>query len=189
MEIEAPLLGHLTDRTVLTDGATVDASSWVRGVVEFEVAVWVGETLGSGTTPDDARAAVRAVGPAIEVADVDLVPGPGTVEAILADDIFHRGVLLGDRDETRAGLHIDGLTAVIEIDGESFAETSDLEAITGRYDEVVATVANTLGAFGEHLVEGAVIITGSVIPPVPIDAGERFSFRLGDYAPLTLRRA
>ncbi len=188
MQIEAPLLGYLTDRTVLSNDEALDTSSWAKGLIEFEVAVWIGETLGSGTTPDDARGAVRAVGPAIEVADLDLVPAPGTVEAILAGDIFHRGVLLGDRDETRAGIDIDGLTAVIEVDGEPFAETSDLEAITGRYDEVVATVANTLGAFGEHLVEGAVIITGSVVPPVPLDAGERFSFRLGDYAPLSLRR-
>lgn len=189
LEIGAPLPGYLTDRTELADGDEVDVAGWRKGLIEFEVAVWMGETLGSGTTPADARRAVRALGPAIEVADLDIEPAPGVVEEILAGNVFHRGVLLGDADGARAGIDLDGLEASVEVDGERLASTDDLQAITGRYEEVVATVANTLASFGEHLVAGAVVITGSVIPPVPLESGSTFVFALGDHPPLTLHRA
>ncbi|NND83644.1 MAG: hypothetical protein HKN46_00685 [Acidimicrobiia bacterium] len=189
MEIEAPLIGYLTDRTVMGDGVTIETAGWTKGLVEFEVAVWMGDRLGAGATPADARRAVAAIGPAIEVADLDLTPAPDAVEEILAGDIFHRGVVFGARDPARAGIDLDGLVARIQMDGAPFAETDHLEAITGRYDEVVATVANTLGAFGEELEEGTVIITGSVIPPVPLDDGIEFTFSLGEYPPLSVRRA
>ncbi len=188
MQLTAPLPGYLTDRTHFGNGLTLDTTSWTKGLIEFEVAVYVGESLGSGTTPEQARASVASLGPAIEVADLDLTPSPDAVGDILAGDIFHRGVVLGEPSAQRAGIDLDGLEAVIGIDGHEVARVTELEALTGRYDEVVATVANTLGAFGETLEGGAVIITGSVIPPVPLADGSEFSFRLSGFEPLVLRR-
>lgn len=186
MGLEAPLLGWLTDRTQFGDGSEVDVSGWTRGVVEFEVAVRVDAPLGAGTTPASARGAVGAIASAIELADVDLAPGPDRVADILEGGIFHRGVVLGPWDDSRRGIETDGLVARILIDGEEFARTADLEAITGAYDEVVATVANTLAAFGRRLEAGDLILTGSVIPPVPVDSGTACSFSLDPLEPISV---
>ncbi len=176
--ITAPLVGFLTDATLRPDGATVDTSTWDRGVVEFEVAVYIGADLAVGADATDARSAVAAVGPAIELANIDLTPGPEAVAEILAGNIFHEVLILGRPDPGRAGLDISGLEARVIVDGADYAATSELEALTGRYPEVVATVATTLATQGERLRAGDVIITGSVFPPVPVGVGRHFEFRL-----------
>ncbi len=186
MRITAPLLGYLTDMTVFDSGATFDTDAWTRGVVEFEVAVWMGSDLGAGASDSEAAAAVSAVGPAIEVADVDLPVGPDGISDIMAGDIFHRGVIFGARDERRAGLDISGLAAHITLDDEEVAEVTELEAITGAYPRIVATVASTLASAGERLRAGDVIITGSVIPPVSVNDADRFTFELAPYDPISI---
>ena len=39
-------------------------------------------------------------------------------------------------------------------------------------------IANTLTASGEKLAAGHVIITGSIVPPLPMQAGDRMVFQL-----------
>lgn len=187
MQIGAPLLGFLTDATVLESGTLVDITDWQRGIVEFEVAVYLGEDLGPGASDEEARAAVSSVGPAIELADVDLPIGAESLEEILACDIFHKGVILGAPDEDRAGLAVGGLVARVLIDGREAATTEKLQEITGAYSSIVATVADTLAANGEVLRKGDVIITGSVVPPIPVGEGTEFVFALDPFGPITVR--
>jgi 2-keto-4-pentenoate hydratase len=187
MEITAPLLGFMTDTTVLEPGAHVDVTGWARGIVEFEVAVYLGRDLESGASSDEARAAIAAVGPAIELADIDLPVEAAGVEEIVAGDIFHEAVIFGRRDANRAGLDIGGLAARILIDGRERAATTELEAITGSYPWIVTTVADTLTAHGEKLRTGDVIITGSVVPPIPVTEGTVFTFALDPFDPISVR--
>lgn len=187
MQIGAPLIGFLTDATLLESGARVDVTDWQQGLVEFEVAVYLGEDLGPGARNEEARAAVSSIGPAIELADVDLPIGAESIEEILACGIFHKGVILGAPDEERAGLAVDGLVARVLIDGQKVATTADLQAITGAYAHIVATVADTLAANGEVLRKGDVIITGSVVPPIPVTHGAEFVFALDPFEPISVR--
>ena len=85
--IDAPLAGFLTSDTLLESGATWPLGDEGPVVVESEVAVEIGP---------DGRSIV-ALMPAIELADQpDLELG---VDAILAGNIFHRGVAFGPRAE------------------------------------------------------------------------------------------
>jgi 2-keto-4-pentenoate hydratase len=186
MQITAPLLGFLTDATLLESGAEVDAGSWQRGIVEFEVAVVLGSDLGPGASDDEARAAISALGPAIELADIDLPIAPDQVAGIIAGDIFHEGIILGEMDTERAGLDISGLAARILVDGEERAAVTELEALTGPYPWIVSTVAGTLAANGEMLRKGDIIITGSVIAPIPVTEGTDFTFSLDPFPPISV---
>lgn len=187
MEISAPLMGYMTDQTVLPSGSSLDTSGWSRGVVEFELYVVLGRDVGPGTSEEEAAASVSAIGAAIELADVDLLVEAAGVEEIVAGNIFHKGVIFGDRDRSRAGIDIDGIVARVLVDGEEFATTDDLQAITGAYPRIVATVAETLAANGELLREEDLIITGSVIPPVPVGQGTEFMFELDPLSPISVR--
>ena len=178
MEIAAPLLGYVTSSTVFDDAATVNTTGWERGIVEFEVAVWMARDLGANATDDEARGAVAALSPAIELANIDLPLTASSVGDIVGGNIFHRGVIFGAQHPERAGIDIDGLEARISIDGVVRAETTELEAITGPYPWIVSTVASTLESLGERLRAGDVIITGSVVPPIPVSEGTVFSFAL-----------
>ena len=186
MDITAPLVGFLTDATVFPSGDHIDTSGWIRGVVEFELAVYLGADLGPGASLHEAGAAISAVGPAMELANIDLPVEASFVEDIVAGNIFHEAVVLGASDEGRAGLDITGLVARILVDGEEWATTTDLQAITGAYPLIVATVANTLAATGMTLRAGDLIITGSVVPPIPVTEGTEFSFVLEPFAPISV---
>ncbi|MGI9647216.1 MAG: fumarylacetoacetate hydrolase family protein [Acidimicrobiia bacterium] len=187
MQISAPLMGFLTDATVLQTGAQVEAGHWERGIVEFEVAVYLGQDLGPGATESEARAAIAGVGPAIELANIDLAVDAAHVAEIVAGNIFHKAVILGPPDEGRAGLDITGLVARVNVDGNEVASTDQLEAITGPYPWIVTTVANTLAAYSQLLRRGDVIITGSVIPPLPVGQGSQFEFILEPLEPLAVK--
>lgn len=187
MQITAPLLGFMTDTTVLEPGTRVDTTDWERGIVEFEVAVYLGEDLGPGTSDDAARAAIASVGPAIELANINLPVEAAGVEDILAGDIFHEAVIFGRPDRNRAGLDISGMAARIIIDDREHSSTTELEAITGAYPWIVRTVADTLAANGEQLRAGDVIITGSVVPPIPVSEGSEFTFALDPFDPISIR--
>lgn len=187
MDIGAPLMGYLTDRTVLASGASVVTAGWSGGVVEFEVVAYMATDLGSGATHEQASAAVGALGPSIELADIDLPLEADRVADIVGGNIFHAGVVFGDRDPQRAGIDLAGLTARILVDGIEVAFVTELEEQTGPYPEVVATVANTLAANGELLRAGDLIITGSVVPPIRLDSGSEFSFHLASFDPITVR--
>ncbi len=186
MGISQPLMGYLTDSTQLASGQTVDVSSWERAVVEFELAVSIGADVGHDATPAAAARAVAAVAPAIELANIDLAVGPEAVADVVAGNIFHAGLVLGSLDTSRAGLNISGLVANIVIDGVRRATVTELEQITGRYPEVVATVAKTLSAAGETLRAGDVIITGSVVPPIAASEGSVFEFELDPLEPISV---
>lgn len=186
MEISAPLMGYLTDATRNEPGDTVDVSGWEQGIVEFEVAAYLGRDLGPGATREAAKEAVAALGPSIELANIDRPVGPGEVTEIVAGNIFHRGVVLGPPDHGRGGLDLSGLRAHVRIDGRTRHVTDDLQAITGDYADIVATVASTLASCGQRLRAGDVIITGSVVPPISVREGSEFAFELEPMAPLSV---
>ena len=178
METAGPLVGFLNDSTLVDNHSEVSVSGWTNAIIEFEVAVYLGSDLGAGASEDEALASISAIGPAIELADIDLPVAPTEVSGILAGGIFHKAVILGAADETRAGLNITGLAAQILVDGDEATTVTHLEALTGPYPTVIATVANTLAAFGEVLRAGDVVITGSIVPPMPIIQGIEYTFRL-----------
>jgi 2-keto-4-pentenoate hydratase len=169
--IAAPLVGFMLDRNVAASGAAVSLAGWVKPVAEPEVAVEMRADLPGGGRRAAAAEAIGALGPAIELADLD-VP-PEDVETILGGNIFHRHVLFGPRERARAGGRVDGLHARVLRNGAPHAETSEIEANTGRLVDIVRHVADLLAGCGEHLAAGDVIIAGSVVAPIFLSAGDR----------------
>ncbi len=51
---------------------------------------------------------------------------------------------------------------------------------------MIAHIADTLAEAGEGLRVGDVVITGSIIPALPIGPGETVEFRLGSAAPVSV---
>jgi 2-keto-4-pentenoate hydratase len=185
MGLRAPLAGFLTDATLLSSGSKVDIKPWLRPVVEPEVAVYMDADLISGSDRQTVAAAIGSLGPAIELADVDLEQLE--VESVLARNIFHRGLILGERDPNRAGGLLVGLTARVMVEGVEVGLTSELEALTGEMILIVGQLADLLTAAGERLRAGDIVITGSVVPPVAGVAGSEVVFHLRPFDPIRVR--
>jgi 2-keto-4-pentenoate hydratase len=169
-KITAPLVGFLMQRALIPSGGTASLAGWAKPVAEPEIAVHIGRDLPGGGDRAAAAAAIAALGPAIELADADLpFEDP---EAILKGNIFQRHVILGERDASRAGGSTAGLTARVFRREAQAAQTSEPEAATGKLVDIVRHVADVLAAFGEQLSSGDVIICGSVVPPMLVEADE-----------------
>lgn len=168
--ITAPLIGFLMDSAVLDSGAVVSLKSWIKPAAEPEIAIEIGRDVAPGGSDADIASAIAAIGPAIELADVD---GPmDDVEAILAGDIFQRHVIFGGRDPSYAGARLEGVKGHLLRSDRNVAIPDDLEANTGSLRTIVRQVAQTLSAFGRRLQAGDLIIAGSVTPPQFLDASD-----------------
>ncbi len=187
LKITAPLVGFLTDRALVASGVMLPLADWKKPVAEPEIAVHIGKDLPGGADRDTARLAVAALGPAIELADLDRPPDD--VEAILAGNIYQRHVILGARDASRAGCVLDGLLARVIRNGTEIAATAEPEALTGNYVDIVRHVAGVLAAFGETLRAGEIIITGSIVPPLFVESGEEVEFKLEPVGAVSIRFA
>jgi 2-keto-4-pentenoate hydratase len=168
--ISGPLMGFLTQNARVQAGGSVSLAGWANPVAEPEIAVHVGHDVPAGADRDAAAAAIAGISPAIELVDVHTPPQDP--ERILAENIYQRHVVLGGTGPARAGANSDGLTCRILRRGKESARTSDPQANTGQWVEIVRHVADVLAAFGERLRAGEIIITGSVVPPLALEPGE-----------------
>jgi 2-keto-4-pentenoate hydratase len=184
LKLAAPLVGFLLDRAILPSGSQVSLNNWQKPVAEPEIAVHIGKDIDGGADEASIRASIAALGPAIEVADAD---GPmDDVESILAGDIFQRHVVLGPRDNARAGANLIGLTGQLIRSGKPIDVPADLEANTGKLVDTVRHVADTAAAIGERLRAGQFIIAGSVVAPLFVTPGESMSFALAPGPAITV---
>jgi 2-keto-4-pentenoate hydratase len=176
LRIAAPLVGFILDRALLPSGAAVSLAGWHKPVAEPEIAIRIGRDIRADADDATARAAIAALGPAIEVADAD---GPmDDVEAVLAGDIFQRHVVLGPADSARAGARLDDMRGHVDRSGQRSDAPPDLEANTGTLVSIVRHVAATTAHFADGLRAGQFIIAGSVVPPLFVTAGETVTFEL-----------
>jgi 2-oxopent-4-enoate/cis-2-oxohex-4-enoate hydratase len=153
-----PLVGFLTDRTLLAPGAECPIAGWTAPKLEPEIAIHLGPG-GEG---------VAGISAAIELADAALPPTE--VVAVMAGDIYHRAVVL-DREAAPVPL-AHPIEARIERDGAEYATTADAEAEVGRIEELAAWTVTYLGHFGIETAAGEVVISGSVVPLLDIAPGQ-----------------
>lgn len=185
LRITAPLVGFLTDKALVHSGKPLSLSGWVKPVAEPEIAVYIGKDLPRGASRDAVKAAISAVGPAIELADLD--HAADDVETILAGNIYQRHLILGARDATRAGCVLDGLVARVARNGTEIAATAEFQSLTGDLVDIVRHVADLLAAFGERLRAGQLIITGSIVAPLFIEPDEEVTFDLEPIGGVSVR--
>jgi len=178
---EAPLVGYLLAPARVDDGGTVSLDGWGTAKLEPEIAVHMGADLAAGASRADAEAAIAGLGAAIELVDLD--PSADDPEAILAADIFQRHVLLGPVTE---GATAAGTSARALKNGDEAAATADATEATGDPVDLVLHVANVVGAAGEGLRAGEVVICGSVVPALDVAPGDTVEVQLDPLGSLTV---
>jgi 2-keto-4-pentenoate hydratase len=173
--ITRPVLGHLTTASLIEPGSTHSLAGGVRVGVEPEVAIHLG-----------AGGQIASLGPAIELVDLD--PAITELDSILAENVFHRGVVLGPALEGFDPARLDTLRATVTKNGS--AVESALFADTGEAPEdVVTLIGERLALVGEELAEGQVIIAGSLTPIVFVEPGDGIEVQLGPLGSLGLSLA
>jgi 2-keto-4-pentenoate hydratase len=181
-DLAGPLVGFLPESKAHRSDATVSCRGWANPVAEPEIAVHLGRNVDD---PDRVAEAISGLGPAIELADVD--PPPEDIRQVLAGNIYHRGLILGDPGPKPADVDLTGMRARVTRNGSQVADTTDLETLTGEMVPILSHTAALLASAGERLRAGEVVILGSVIPPLPLQPGDEIGFELVPLPPIRVR--
>jgi 2-keto-4-pentenoate hydratase len=160
--IDRPVIGWIASGTTLEPPAEFPTAGGTRVGAEPELAITVGD-----------GGAVAGLAPAIEIVDIDKPFDDLT--AILADNVFHRGVVLGSASGPQP---LAGITARVEVDGTVEAELDLAEAV-GDPADTIAVVAGRLEEMGETLEPGDRIIAGALTPILWAQPGTAVSVDLG----------
>ena len=183
--LDGPIAGWLNGRRLIREVEPYVPPAGAKPRIEAETAILVGADIAAGTSAAEPRAAMSAIAPAIESDDATKQTSP--LDDLLANDILHEAVMIGSSQPltSAGGLVAAGFPAVTK-NGEPAGPP-----MPGRYPdnlgEIVASVAATLGRYGEHLLAGDWIIGGSYINPFDVAPGDQVAADFGPLGTLAFR--
>ena len=180
--VDEPCYGHILDTRVYSNGAEVPLAELVDPHCEAEIAFMLGEDLkGPGVTTAQVMAAVRGVLPAIELVDLK-VQGDGIRAAdVIAHQALHGGVIIGSRLIDLAGIDLQYEGVTVEYNGQ-LAGTGTGAEVMGNPINPIVWLANKMAELDDYLKAGEIIISGSIVIPVRVKAGDHINItftRLG----------
>ena len=190
--VDEPQAGVLLERLLHRSPARVGAADYVRLIVEFEIAVKMGEDLPAADAPFDRRrieAAADTVMPAFELAD-DRGADYGELARhplhLIADNSWNEGAVLGPESAAWRGMDLATVRGVATLNGKPLGEGRGADAL-GHPMDAVAWIANHLAGMGRGLLRGEIAITGSLVPSAMVKAGDRLRFELEGLGAAELR--
>jgi 2-keto-4-pentenoate hydratase len=161
--LEEPALGWLSRARVAAGVHSLAGSA--NPAVEPELLLEAGE-----------GGKVARLGVALEVVDFDRPLKD--VEEVIAGDVFHRAVALGE-----LGPVVDPGEAVFTLGGEERARITEFEPPA----ETLAFVAGFLERCGERLAPGDLVIAGALAPAAQVAPGDVAELAVGGAGSVSLR--
>jgi 2-keto-4-pentenoate hydratase len=150
--------GYILDSRIVRSGATLQHGRITSCFVEPELCLVLGAPLrGKDVDPATARAAVRAVAPAIELNETRLPPGADH-PAMLADGLSNWGIVVGPEAPVRSNL--TDTTAEFWHDGELVTTKTPGDSMDDPFLSLSRLCA-LLHQYGRGLEPGQRVITGS----------------------------
>jgi 2-keto-4-pentenoate hydratase len=178
MGIDHPCGGMIYAKNVHASPYNLSMSRHMHVVLEFELAVRVGRTLAKKATPwtaQEVRAEITEVMPAYElIEDRNAVYKETRPATLIADNAWNAGIVLGKPVAVSRSKELNGIVGRLSMPSG---------VREGRTDDPMGALAwcvNLAADRGRPLEAGQVVITGSVIPTLPIAIGETFKFELDD---------
>ena len=131
-------------------------------------------------------AATDFVLPAVEVIDSRYENFRFDLKSVIADNTSAARFVTGGRHCSAAGLDLKNLGVVLEKNGEVVATASGA-AVLGHPAASVAMLANMLGARGQEIPAGTLILTGGVTEAIAVEAGDAVSARFQHLGSVSMR--
>ncbi len=184
MGIDHPCGGVIYGKRVHQSPHLLVLSRYMHVAIECELAVRVRETLPKRDRPythDDVRHAVGSVMAAFElIEDRNAVYKETNALSLIADNAWNGGIVLGVAIEVPEALELNGLKGRVTVGGVV------KEGLTDDPMGSLAWLVNLAADRGKPLEAGQVVITGSIIATMPIEARETFVFEIDGIGNVTL---
>jgi 2-oxo-3-hexenedioate decarboxylase/2-keto-4-pentenoate hydratase len=179
--IPHPCGGGVFAKGVHKSGVRLRTKDFVRVGVECEIAVRLARDLSPTEAPFTAEwvaEAIEAYYPAIEIVD-DRYSDWQTMGAptLVADDFFAAGCVLGNPVARSAAPNLLEVVGRALINGAEAGQGTGADVV-GHPHNALAWLANHLAAGGKGLREGEIVLTGSLIKTVWLNAGDSVTMDL-----------
>lgn len=174
-----PDFGFLTDAMVYPDGADISiADCMIQPRAEGEIAFRLKQDLvGPGITEQDVLDATATIMPCFEIVDSRIRDWNIKIEDTVADNASCGVYVLGTNEVDPRDFDLPALHMTINRNGAFHSEGLG-SAVQGNPLTAVAWLANTLGRFDIPFLAGEVILSGSLAPLIPVEAGDRMALEI-----------
>ena len=168
-----PDFGFLTDAMAYANNADIPiAGNMISPRAEGEIAFRLKSTLsGTNNTEADVLAATECIMPCFEIVDSRIENWQIAIQDTIADNASCGVFVVGDTELDPRALDLPNSRVDVTKNGAPLSSGLG-SAVQGNPLTAVAWLANTLGAYGIALEAGEVILSGSVVPLEPVQAGD-----------------
>ena len=175
-----PDYGVILDDALFSDGARIEAGTFIKPRLEVELAFVMGTDLtGVGCTVHDVMRATENVTPALEIIDYR-TEVPRAIVDTIADNAAFGAIVLGGRVIRPFDVDLRWVGATLSQNG-AIEETGLAAGIMGHPAAGLAWLVNKLAPLGDGLKSGEMVLAGSFTRPVDITSGDVI---FADYGPL-----
>ncbi len=187
MGVDTPCFGFLVDYFSVADGGEIKISELIHPKVEPEIAFVLKRALkGPGCHIGAVLAATDFVMPGIEIIDSRYRDFKFDLKSVIADNCSSSRFVLGGQAVPVDELDLRTLGVVMEKNGEIVGIGAGA-AVLGHPAAAIAMLANHLGARGEEIPAGTMILSGGVTEAVAVKAGDNVNLRIQSLGSTSVR--
>jgi 2-oxo-3-hexenedioate decarboxylase len=171
MKIDDLIWGRLTDGMQVPDEGELSLRRFIHPRIEPELAFLLQRPLRGKVSASEARAALQAVAPALEIVDSRYRDFRFSLADVIADNSSAAAFVVGAWQPPR---DLTGLPIVMSFDGRA-VQTGSSDAIMGDPLESLLAAARLAAESGVTLEAGWVVMAGGATAAEPLVAGTRVS--------------
>ena len=187
MGVETPCFGFVTDYGCVPEGGEVKVSELIHPKVEPEIVFVMKRALkGPGCHIGAVLAATDYVMAGMEVIDSRYRDFKFDLKSVIADNTSAARYVVGGRARRVNEVDLRTTGVVMEKNGEIVALAAGA-AVLGHPAAAVAMLANHLGARGQEIPAGAMILSGGVSEAVAVAPGDNVTLRVQGMGSVSLR--
>ncbi|QCB96282.1 2-keto-4-pentenoate hydratase [Arthrobacter sp. PAMC25564] len=170
--VDQPDFGRLLDDMVLDPSEPISLERFISPKIEPEISfVLKSDLRGPGLTLEDVRDAVDYAVTSLEIIDSRIADWRITLADTIADNASSGALVLGSEHTRIDAQDLAATEVTLSLNGTVLGEGAGA-AVLGHPLNGLLWVANTLGALGQTLEAGSVVMAGSVTAAVPIAPGD-----------------
>ncbi len=187
MGVETPCFGFVTDYGCVPDGGEVKVSELIHPKVEPEIVFVMKKALkGPGCHIGAVLAATDFIMPGIEVIDSRYRDFKFDLKSVIADNTSASRFVIGGQIKAPSEVDMRTLGVVMEKNGEVVSLGAGA-AVLGHPATAIAMLANHLGARGQEIPAGAMILSGGVTEAVAVQAGDNVTLKIQHLGSVSMR--
>jgi len=187
MGVDTACFGFISDYMSRPDGGEIKLSELIHPKVEAEICVVTRRALrGPGCHIGTVLAAIDFVLPGLEVIDSRYRDFKFDLKSVIADNTSASRFVVGGRARNVDEVDLRTMGVVMAKNGEVVAMAAGA-AVLGHPAAAVAMMANHLGARGQEIPAGTLIMTGGVTEAIAVQAGDHVSVSFQDLGTVSVK--